>query len=188
MHMAIKFLHAAEGRPARFNAQILFQVGITCVLLIVFAGATAYVRGDIKNRAERIDIARAELSLRQDAVGAYVLLKDASVRAEPYIQVLHTVLPTKEELINFPKVMRSLGEANAIDITVTFGRDSSGGVEGELMNTAFGISAEGSLVNLIRFLESVEQSVYFVAFTSLKLTALGQGYRISLDGRVYSRV
>ncbi len=138
-------------------------------------------------RAMEIGSQRQELASRLRAFESLTALRSGEERAKEFSTALEKSLPEKDELIAFPKALESFARNNQLTFEpVEFESEilSEAGVPG-VNNFIF--RARGPYANFIRFLRNVEESGYFVSFSSIDLLRRNGDFEARMSGGVFSR-
>ena len=164
----------------------LLHFWVTLGVVALLGLLTFLLGADMSRLANKIQQAREEHAGRVAAVSAFATLQSDAIRARPYSNALENILPTKDNLIEFPKEMKELGRRNGIDVAITFGAEaqSSGKSPGSIR---FAMTADGSYDGIVAWMSAVEHSRYIVGWNSVDVVEQKGRYHASIDGRVFSR-
>lgn len=170
-----------------FKKKLTVRLVINGTVLLVILVATLIVGGDISRRAAAIQADRQNLAARVQAVESLAVLKEDSKRAFGANQILNSVLPKSDALINFSRDLKVL----AVNSQVDFGFQFSGSSEvpaGQLSFTNFKISAAGAdFRNFLKFLRALEAAPYFIDLVNISATKAAGNFKSELEGRVFSK-
>lgn len=169
-----------------FKRKILINVGVALGIILVLGAANFVIGADVGRRAAAIQKLREELAFRNQAVESLVTLKVESERAQKYLPVLRSILPSSDGLINFSREMKSLAAAKKVDLGFAFRGESA--PAGNLAATDFRMSASAaSFVNILDFIKAVEGSAYFINIASMDFSLSAKSVKAELGGRVFSK-
>lgn len=159
---------------------------ITIGIVAAFIVLTIWVRYDISRLADAVRRGREGQAERAAAATALKTLQADALRAKPYRSTLENILPTKDNLIQFPREIVALGKQSGVDVAVTFGSETAS-TEKTPGSIRFAMAVDGTYDAIGVFLGAVERSRYIVAWDSIDVTDQKGRYRATIDGRVFSR-
>lgn len=164
----------------------LYRTGIPLGVIVAAVALTAFLGRDISSRAGAIRDVEQELASRARAVETLAYLRADDERAKHYFTVLENILPTKDQLIAFPREFVTIAKKYNVTLATSFGS------EGPATDTApgfieFVFTAEGSFQNILAFLKSAEAGRYIVKWTSFEFLRAANGYSATIAGVVFSR-
>lgn len=168
------------------NKPLLYGVVIPSVVIVVVAGITLLLGSDIGRRADAIRSSEQELSSRAQAVEALAYLRADKDRAQKYSNVLENILPTKDQLIGFPREFDAVAKKYSVRLATAFGAEEKG-TDVKPGSIEFVFTAEGSLQNLLAFMKAAESGRYILEWTSFEFLRSSGGYSATMAGRVFSR-
>ena len=159
-------------------------------LISFFLGGGIFFAGtDIIKRSGNVVDLQAEMILRNQAVNSMATLKQDSEKAKIYKTDLDNAFPNRDQLINFPKDMISLGSQNKITVNSTIGVESKE-PDSNLLKVSFLMGTQGTLQNLVAFLNSFKNNRYLFNVKNFDLVNLGTGasssLRLSLGGDIFA--
>ncbi|OGY64345.1 MAG: hypothetical protein A3I24_01130 [Candidatus Harrisonbacteria bacterium RIFCSPLOWO2_02_FULL_41_13b] len=171
-----------------FKKKILVNAIITLAIIIVLAIGLFFAGRGINQKVIKIESLRKELNTRLTALNSLTNLRQQSEKAKSLFGSLQTLLPTKDELINFPKELNGFAKANKVEIGFSFGSETAP-AENQPGFTAFNLTLSGSYDNLVKFLKAIEGSQFFVGINSLDVTKDPQSQKFSalISGKIFSQ-
>lgn len=163
---------------------------VPLLLIGVLAAGVIGLGYDIARRTREVVMRRAETEAAQASVESFFALRRDNTLIEPRLADIRALIPSRDALVSFSHDMTLLGAAAHVTVTVSFrgelGRQGSAAAS-SLTATDFSAIAEGTLSNLIAFLDTVRTSKYLVTVTTLDFTrAQGNNFRASIGGTVLS--
>lgn len=164
----------------------LRRLWITIGAVAALIALTAWVGYDLKRLALIVQHERQERAERGAATTALATLRSDALRAKQYRSTLENILPTKDDLIQFPREMAALGKQGGVDVVVTFGAETAS-TEKTLGTIRFAMTVDGSYDAVAAFMGVVERSRYIVAWDAVDITEQKGRYHATIDGRVFSR-
>ncbi len=159
---------------------------ITAGVVVMLALLATWVGYDLRRLALEVQRARQEWQSRVAAGNALATLQSDAVRAQPYRSTLENILPTKDNLIQFPREMAALGKQGGADVGVTFGNEFAS-IEKTPGTIRFAMTIDGSYEAITAFMGGVERSRYIVAWDAVDISEQKGRYHATIDGRVFSR-
>lgn len=172
-----------------YKRELTKSLGITIGSIVVILASTLFVGFDMRARAANIESLRREIDVRGRAVQSLVLLRTEADRAKAYGDDLDRLLPTEENLFVFRNKIRALAASEKVTLTFTFGTKNEGTADVP-SSVNLRMTANGDAPALVRFLEGIERSGYFVELSSIEIaySAKGKGAATAeLAGRVFSK-
>ncbi len=167
----------------RITVQISIALGIVGVLVIglIFFGF------NVRNLTQKIVTAREELALRTVALQSLATLRaDYTGKAEAYLNVLHNIIPQKDELIDLSKDFQTIASASGLEYGFTFLGENPASAD-TLGSVKFGLKLGGTLANLLEFLKNIQNFRYLVQVESVSIFREESLMRMNLSGSVYFR-
>jgi Tfp pilus assembly protein PilO len=171
---------------AEFRKTVLLNIGISVILVAAVAAATAAVGAGIRRKTGAIMDIKKEAASRSQAIQSLAALTEDAARAGPLESQLMRILPLQDELINFPKDLKTLAGSHNLTLGFAFGAEvpAEGNTPGFI---EFQMTASGKLADVIEFLRDIHASRYYVAMDPVDITKSGRDYSSKISGRVFSR-
>ena len=171
-----------------FRKKLSLNIGLALILTAILAIFIIFIGYDINKRIFKIEAFREELKFRTNALNSLASLRQESEKAKPYFNMLQTILPTKDEIVNFLKELNDLAKINKIELGFSFGNEILG-TPSEPGATNFNLTVSGNYNNIFNFLRSAEKSRYVIGWESVDLTRDPQSQRFSalISGKVFSK-
>lgn len=170
-----------------FEKKLWGSILITLLIIVPLVVVLVLVRGDIVKRIQRVDEYKSDLLTRSQAIGLLAELKKNAQRAEPLLERIENRLPTRDELILFPRELERIALEKEVDFGFTFGNETTGSEQSPGVVT-FTMSLAGTYDALTAFLQAIESSRYYIRMESVDLTRKDGGvYALVTSGEVYIR-
>lgn len=170
-----------------FKKKLIINLSVSLAIIVAFIFLLVLINGDLNKRREDIVEHKREINSRTMAVSLLADLKKDAEKASPLISVLENRLPTRDELILFPRELTRLANDNNIELGFAFGSESPGSDE-EPGVVGFTLSLSGEYDNLAKFLSDIEKSRYYIRITTADLTRKsGEIFGLITSGEVYIR-
>ena len=169
--------------------QLWMDFGIIFGCIAVASAALYFLESNLASQTAKIVAEKTAEAQQIAAVGILASLKDDAVQAAPYLTAMNQLLPTHDALIDFPQWMASVGQSNAVSVSVSFQGNAAPATATAPGTDPFSFSATGSAADLAAFLDDVEMKTpgFLVAIDSFDLLDIGPAYRLTGQGRVFSR-
>lgn len=171
----------------RFKPPTLFLIasGIAGCLL---AGLLAYLYFDIVDRSRNIINVKGDLRSRLIAINSLSLIRQEYETVKSYLPQVDKLLPSQDDLLNFPNDVGALAKNHGAEAAISFRSNPSPGTSSStLQPTNFFLTAQGPLDGIFATLNDLNAGRYIVKFVSFDFIRQGDGFRATLNGRVFSR-
>ncbi|HXF44396.1 MAG TPA: type 4a pilus biogenesis protein PilO [Candidatus Paceibacterota bacterium] len=163
--------------------QISAALGIVCFLVlgVVLFGL------NIKNSTAKIVTTREELALRTVSLQSLAALRaDYTNKAKAYLNVLHNIVPKKDELIDLSKDFQAIASAGGLDYGFTFVGETAPSAS-ELGSVKFNLKLGGDIMKLLTFLKDIQNFRYLVSVDSVLIFREESAMKMNVTGSVYFR-
>lgn len=177
----MKTMEASQKRT------LLIDVGIPVAGLLACIVLTAVLRLDMTRRAETIAGLRQMIASRTESVQTLASLRADAEQARIYSSVLGNILPSRDQLISFPKEFELIAKKYNVRLAAAFGAETaaSGGEPGAI---DFSFQMKGAYADIVAFLGAAETSRYILAWTSFEfLKDKASDYNATVFGRVFTK-
>ena len=157
------------------SAGVIFAVLLGLIAAIVFIGA------DAGRNADGIFMATALVNSRSKAITNLSRLNDEAKIADPLLSDLARRLPDKDSLVDFLTYVKSLAAKYNGLSTSKFGEEFSGI---GFSSIKFNISVAGDYASLLKFINDLDRSPYFINVTAINLVKQADKYNVLMDGSI----
>lgn len=170
-----------------FRKRILLGIGIILSTLVIFLAALNWLSSDVAARSKDLAATRRLVAERGQLIDVLASLKRNSAEVDSYRQQIESLLPAKEELINFPRWLDGLARASRIGLNFNFEGATTPPQPESAGATGFSLIADGSYDNLVIFFREVETKSrqFLLSLDGFDLNRTSDGYRVSTHGRVF---
>lgn len=168
-----------------FRKRLIFIIGVPLGIVLILTIILFLVSSDITKRTDQIKQIRGELLFRAQITESLALLRKDSQEAQNYIIELNNILPSRDQLISFPRELSLIARQNKTDLSSSLGQEIPGDT-GKLRQTDFTITSQGPFDNFISFLKSLEITRYLMSLKSLDFNRQDANFRASMSGWVFS--
>ncbi len=162
------------------------QLGIALAVVVLAVIIAQIMVSRTKTTATKIQNQKSELIFRARATESLAALKIDSDKAESLFNILNGALPPKDRLINFGPNMIDLAKQNGISLGFSFGTEEPATAD-RSSYIRFAVTGNSTYGNLIRFLQDLERSRFFIKINSMDLTRQGglDRFNFTADGQVF---
>ena len=167
-----------------------FKKRLTIIISAVLGGIITLgtilflIDSDISKKSLQIKTSRNDLNFRLNATQSLVILQQEFRQIQDKIYLLDNILPSRDDLVNFPKDLNALARNNNIILNMSLGQEGRD-PGGKFGATNFTISGSGGLSNVSKFLNDLKSSRYSVNFNKLDFTREDNNFKILLGGQVF---
>ena len=168
-----------------FKKQLTLAISIAIGAIIVFGGLILFLNSDIKGKAKEMEYLQGTLGFRLQATDSLVALREDYSKAQQYIPALDTILPTRDQLLSFPRELTNTAKEEKITLNINLGEEVQKS-KTKLGTIEFTMSGQGIFDNFINFLKNMETGRYSIKLDNLDLTRQGENIRVLTKGKVFS--
>ncbi len=172
-----------------FSKQLWISLGIIIASIIATTVAFYYFSGEIEARVASILRARSDITAQNMSLSLIASLKSNTPQATKYQTAINHLLPTPDNLINFPGMVDTIARSYGLNDKVVFTGDPVPAAAAVPGYAQFTLEADGADVDLRSFLRDIElkTSQFVIEVKSFNFTGSGPASRLSLIGRVFSQ-
>jgi hypothetical protein len=171
----------------KFKREVWIGVAVILGSIILFLVASALISDQMATTSKQVADGRALIAKRADLLANLAEIKNNTSEAAAYQQKINNLLPSQEQLLNFPQILGSLASAHGVSFsfsfrgTPTLPKGTSPGMAGFTLDTS------GSLDALNLFLNDIEVKAtrFLISIDSLDLSQSGSGYALNIQGQVF---
>jgi len=168
-----------------FKKQLILTISTAVGAMIIFGGVILFFASDIKGKAEEIKQLQNTLGFRLRASDSLLVLREDYSKAQEYIPSLETILPTRDQLVTFPREITSQAKEKEVNLNVNLGKEVVK-TDKSLGTIEFTMSGQGLFENFISFFKDMESGRYSVKIENLDLTRQETKVKILAKGKVFS--
>lgn len=152
------------------NFKKTFLIDLTILLIVVgaLAGGLLFFGRSISGSVDRIAGLRQDIVNRSASLDFYATLRNQyNNEGKAYLNVLHNIVPTKDQLIDLPKEFQSLASQQNIGFGFSFAGETAV-ASGGLGSVTFRLNLEGqTLDHLLQFVRKLQDFRYLSSLDSL---------------------
>lgn len=160
----------------------LFTIGVGIIIIVVLITALIFIGFDISKKAIKVSESKQDIYFRSNIIKSLSILRSDINKIQPYIYGLNNVLPTKDQLINFPRELSLIASQNKINLSFNFSGENS---NDRLKWIELTGTAEGDFINIINFLKSIENSNYSVKIDNIDFNEKDDVSKTIFNGKVF---
>ncbi len=177
----MKTMEASQKRAVLIDVGIPVAGILTCIVL------TVVLRADMARRVDAIAGLRQTIASRTETVQALASLRADAEQARIYSSVLGNILPSRDQLISFPKEFELIAKKYNVRLAAAFGAETVA-LGGEPGAIEFSFQMKGAYADIVAFLAAAESSRYILAWTSFEfLKDKVSDYNATVFGRVFTK-
>ena len=171
----------------KFKKKFLINIGITLGIVLAMVLFLFLFRSLLRKSSEKVRASKIEINNRSNAIQRLAFLKGQfSKTASPYLNVLYSVIPPKDELINFSKELQVIAASENLTFSFSFlGENASTGED--LGSVSFSVNVTGqSIDEIFDFIEKLERFRFLIKLENFSINS-DSGFRATIGGRVFFR-
>lgn len=157
---------------------LTLQVVIGSCLALAMLVILAIVGFDTKKVADNVLETKSIISTREAQTKEITRLKEEAAIAADKKTIIESILPKKDDLFSFPGRITSIGSAQNVRASFSFGRE-------EEKHIGYGIVAQGDYLDIVNFVRVLEEDIQFMSLSSFDITSGDGGYTINLGGNLF---
>ncbi len=170
-----------------FKKKLLIQAIILGAGVFLLALLIILLNADINKRAEKIVQYKRELEIRNQTIALLTNSNADFERAQPMETVLSDLLPSKDQLINFPKELDTLARGYSIQIGFSFGTENAS-TETDPGLIRYTMALTGFYQDIVDFLKELEGHPYFITMDSIDVKLItGTTYSLITSGTIFTK-
>lgn len=171
-----------------FKKKLLLNLSYTFGVFVVAALILFLFNSNLKKSGEKIKSLESDLFSRSNAVQRLSFLKSQfNNLGGAYLNVLYNVIPTKDDLINFPGEVQTLAASENVSVGFAF-IGEPGGTENNTGFIPFTMTISGnSLDHLLKVVNAFQRFKYIIFFDSFSFGSLNSNPSVNIKGRALFR-
>lgn len=172
---------------AGFKKKLLIHVGIALGVIAVPAIIIIVLNADINRRVTTITGYKQEQQLRVQTIDLLTGTNNDLRRADPLLATMQTLLPNKDQLINFPRELERTGTNYGVEIGFSFGAEKPASAQ-DAGSIRFSMTITGAYEDIVAFLKYVEQHRYFISVDSVDVRrSTRDNFSLVTSGEIYTK-
>jgi hypothetical protein len=172
-----------------FTKQLLLNLGIITASIIGAAAAFYFILSDVHARAAVIAQSQAAVTARNSNLTQLASLEGDAPAAATYEAAIAKLLHPRDDLLQFPHQIQTLGETYNVGAQAAFTSEPSAAAANTAGVVTFSLNASGQPDDLLAFLKNVEtqSSQFLVIMDSVDFAPVTGSGRMTGSGRVFFR-
>lgn len=171
-----------------FRRQLTIGLCIIFGSFVLFGGFVYYLTQKLQTQSTDITNQRSQLELDANSTEALSLLKSQAPQASTSAQFLNNLLPSSDELLNFPDWIRGVAVTNNLTFNFQFEGDSVAPQPPTPGYINFAFSASGAPTDINAFLNNIEIQLpqFLINIQNFTLSNNNDGTEgLSVQGQVF---
>ena len=169
--------------------KIILDLTAFFLFLGILAGGIFFFRGRIEKLSKTVQEKRNLLTARSHQLGLASGIQKEYANAQPYINVLYTFLPEKDELFNLSREIQELARADGLEFGFSFTGESAGDnfTPGSV---TFSLNVGGeSMDKITSFIKRVQMFSHLIIIDSFSIVGKEgeDGFNASIKARAFYR-
>jgi len=171
-----------------FRKRFVTEVVISLIVIGALAFGLVFFGFNIGRFTKKIVSVQRELYRRSASLESLATLRSEYVnKAQSYLNVLHNVVPLKDELIDLSKDFESLAGEEKLDYGFTFVGETTA-TSDSLGSVKFNLTLGGTLNRLLRFVKNLQNFHYLISLDTLSFNRESEETtKMAIQGRVFFR-
>ena len=171
-----------------FYRNLAIEIAVALIIIVALVGGMVFFRFRISDAVAKISAVREELSNRSQSLQSFSVIKSQyEDKGRNYLNVLHNVVPAKDQLIDLRQEFQSLATRENIGFGFSFsaGDEAAGGSELDSLN--FNLNVKGTIDELLAFMRDLQNFRYLITLDELAMTRQGSEIQMIIKGQIYYR-
>ena len=173
-----------------FRLNLLLGIGIIIVSFVLLGLVLYWFSGNIAADTQKVIENRATINKQTRSIASLAELKAVASQADTYRAKMQELLPSKDDLLDFPKWLEDRSKTYQLSLRFTFEGTTIMPQTNEPGAVIFTIDVSGPYDNLRRFFKELEMTSprFLASVDKLDVTFLDNiKYRAIAEGRVFFR-
>lgn len=168
-----------------FYKKLLIEIGITAGVVAVLGIFILFFSKNINSKTTEIEATRTELGNWVSSVQSLAFVRsEYTGKARDYINVLQSVLPTKDELIDLKKDFQFIAAGEDLNLRFSFIGEEQTGSE-KLGAIGIQLGLDGQMSSVLNFIKKLDSFKYLVSIDSINTMEKENG---SIEANVRAKV
>lgn len=164
----------------------------SAIIIAVIVGFTLIFNWQISNldsQTAQVASQKADLQKKIALLSSLGDLKSQSAVAAQDQQEMDLMLPTSDQLLDFPNWLDGLSRINNVSMNFAFQGNQTPPAQSAPGSISFNLSLGGKFTDIINFMNAMEISLprYMINFQKINLNQVGSNVQVSVDGQLFFR-
>ncbi len=170
-----------------FYKNLLVESLIFVIVVGTLIGGLLFFRTRIAAATDQIFGVNQELNERSAATQLFSLLKSQfSQNGQSYLNVMHNVVPLKDQLIDLRQEFQFLAGKEGLSYSFSFTGEESAS-SARLGAVQFTLNLQGSMDKLFRFVKNLQSFRYLITLDGFTINRQGNQIQMVIKGQVFFR-
>ncbi len=173
--------------PKGFRRSLIVSL-IVIIAAFVVSAVAFYILGiRLNSISSEIGTKNGLIAQQIGVVDILTNLKKVAPEAEPYKQVMDSLLPTEDQLLDFPRYLDALAKNYGVSLSFNFQGEPRKAQKDSPGSLGFALNLTGQLSNNLEFLKALEakSARFLLVVQNFGLSRVGGGYNMRLQGLVF---
>lgn len=168
---------------------LAFYISLIGGGFLVAGVALWWFSNDIQSLAEKVVAERSRIERRAGAIEILASLKRDAPATEEYRRAIDLVLPSRDQLLDFPRWLEGVARAHRLDVDFRFQGAQVAAGENVPGYVGFWMRTGGKLEEIVAFLKGLEleNSRFLVSLDAFDIKEAAGNYELMSQGRVFFR-
>jgi hypothetical protein len=171
-----------------FKKRFAIELGISLLIVTALLWGIFFFKGNVSDYADKIAADRTLLASRTTSVSDLASLRGQyNGEASNYMNILHNIIPSYDELINLNQDLQLLAVQNKVGYGFSFSGETPKS-EGGLGSISFSLNiGSDNLKPLTSFIKSLQNFRYLSSIDNLSIKSDEGKLTMNIRGRVFYR-
>lgn len=172
-----------------FKKRFITELGISLFIVIALLAGIIFFKSNVSDYADKIATDRTLLASRTASISNLANLRGQyNNEVSNYLNVLHNIIPSYDNLINLNQDLQSLAVQNKVEYGFSFSGEVPKSGEGGLGSIAFSLNiGSDNLKSLTSFIKSLQNFRYLNSIDNLSIKSDETKLVMNINGRVFYR-
>ena len=171
---------------AGFKKRLLIKSGIAAAIILALAIFIILLNTDINKHIDEIIAANQEFALRSQTFNLLSSSNTDLKRAQPLLETLQTILPSKDQLITFPDELQKSANGYGVSVGFSFGSETPSTAT-QPGNIKFTMTLAGSFTDIVQYLKFIEGHRYFIRLDSVDIRRETINFSLLTGGVIFTK-
>lgn len=173
--------------PDSFKRRFIKHLIVAFSIIATIALVIIVLNIDINKRVSRIEGRKRDGLMQTQGILILSELKEESLRAKGDYALAQAALPTRDQLISFPRELEQAAKKGGVGLGFSFGNETAS-TDSQPGSIRFTMTLSGAMDNLLVFLKSLETNTYFINLSSVDVTKKeGGSFSLVTTGEIFTR-
>lgn len=167
-----------------FKRKLTTNISLFGGIVLILGGLLVILGFDIGSQTQKIRTQRESLVNRTQSVSTLANLQNDFNESQKYLSALENILPTRDQLIDFPRELEIAARNQNLGFGFSFGNEKSPS-NSEPGATTFSVTLQGTQTQIFNFVRFLEQSRFLISFSTFDMNRSGERFNTTIRGEVF---